>query len=125
LNLKLLCTDRRPVREMLDIWPALPIVIRGDSDLPLQAKGSDNIIAALRHSDRVCQINLSDILCKLLGRIQAAIQEPFPVLTDLAIWSFGNSGLCSLIPFWVDVLRVFYLSSCLPSHFRRHHGNYF
>jgi hypothetical protein len=27
LNLRLLCEDRKPVRELLNIWPALPIVI--------------------------------------------------------------------------------------------------
>jgi hypothetical protein len=28
LNLRLLCRKDTPVREMLDIWPALPIVIQ-------------------------------------------------------------------------------------------------
>src|ERR1700755_2927280 len=27
LNLQLVCSDRTPVREMLDVWPPLPIII--------------------------------------------------------------------------------------------------
>ncbi|KAI0302770.1 hypothetical protein BC826DRAFT_1101614 [Russula brevipes] len=51
LNLRLLCDRDTPVRAMLDIWPALPIVIHDDwtRSGPL---GPDNIIAALKHSDR-------------------------------------------------------------------------
>ena len=27
LNLRVLCTNRKPAREMLDVWPTLPLVI--------------------------------------------------------------------------------------------------
>src|SRR5260370_26359704 len=53
LNLRLLCTDQTPVREMLAVWPPLPIVVR-----QLGIRRIDNIIAALEHNDRVCEINL-------------------------------------------------------------------
>jgi hypothetical protein len=54
LNLFLVCTDSTPVREMLDIWPPLPILTwsRGVSGV------GDNHIAALEQRDRVRWISL-------------------------------------------------------------------
>ena len=58
LNLQLLCTNKRPVEKMLDIWPALPIVLSGGYD---KVDGIENIIAALEHniklSSRILQIS--------------------------------------------------------------------
>ena len=51
----------RVVTEMLDIWPALPIVIRTHFFLTKQrADGADNAIAAMKQSDRVCENALDD-----------------------------------------------------------------
>src|ERR1700723_3747710 len=44
LNLRLLCSTRTPVREMLTTWPPFPIVILEDI---FSACNEDNIIAAL------------------------------------------------------------------------------
>jgi F-box-like len=60
LNMRLLC---KPARDTLDIWPPLPLVICVfvvDVDDICDAKppGADNMIAALGHNDRVCQIQL-------------------------------------------------------------------
>ncbi len=69
LNLRLLCTGDKPVRKMLDIWPPLPIVIWG-----VNTKiGEDNIIAALTHNDRVCEITLHRIPSSLWEKVLAAI----------------------------------------------------
>ena len=71
---------------MLDIWPALPISIQGIKDDPsLLMKGADNIIAALEHNDRVCQISLCNLSSWQLENFTAAMHEPFPMLTDLDI----------------------------------------
>ena len=43
LDLRLLCTDKTPVKERLAVWPPLPIVIAQDG----QPTHTDNIIAAL------------------------------------------------------------------------------
>jgi hypothetical protein len=89
LNLRLFCTDRRPVRKMLDIWPPLPIVIgyNGDPVLPASAKGMDNIIAALGHRDRVSEIDLWGVSSSLWERFAAMTQKPFPALTSLHLGS--------------------------------------
>jgi hypothetical protein len=52
---------QKPVKAMLDIWPAfLPVVIRSDFDCP--SKGHvDNVFAALERSSWVCEISFQDI----------------------------------------------------------------
>ncbi len=88
LNLQLECTPRKPVRRMLDIWPPLPIIIRqhGYSTWIL-----DNILAALEHNDRVCQISLWPIPSPLCEKVLAAMQVPFPALTRLRLWSIDEA----------------------------------
>jgi hypothetical protein len=84
LNLRIACTNQTPVREKLDVWPALlPIVISGSCDSPTCL---DNILTALGHRNRVCKIDLfftreleEDIV------IFEALEEPFPELTDLKL----------------------------------------
>ena len=88
LNLRLLCTNRRPVKEMLHIWPTtLPIIIRYHTSPLFPAKGSDNITAALEHRDRVREIALWGISSSLLERVAAMTREPFPALTSLLLRS--------------------------------------
>jgi hypothetical protein len=81
LDLRLFCKDKTPVKETLAVWPPLPIVI-GHYGQPTQM---DNIIVALEHNDRVCQIRLG-ITNSQLEEVLPAMQQPFPALTDLAIW---------------------------------------
>ena len=85
LNLRLLCTDRRPVKEMLDIWPAFPIIIRGCGH-PIWLDGeADNIITALEHPGRVCEIRLVEIPGSLLEELAAMTEESFPALETLEL----------------------------------------
>ena len=82
LNLRLVCSDRTSVREMLDVWPPLPIVIH-QTGRP--KSGWDNIIAALKLKDRVCQITME--LDRQRKKVLRAMQEPFPALTHLNLSS--------------------------------------
>ncbi|KAH9974484.1 hypothetical protein BGW80DRAFT_182649 [Lactifluus volemus] len=79
LDLRLLCTDRTPVRKMLDIWPPLPIEI-GYS--PIDPQAEDNIIAALEHRNRVRRIWFGRIWTSL-ERLVPVMEEPFPELESL------------------------------------------
>ncbi|KAI0286532.1 hypothetical protein BC826DRAFT_80013 [Russula brevipes] len=90
LNLRLLCSSERPVREMLDIWPALPIEIH-DPWIGAQDPGLDNINAALETPDRVRNIVLTDIPSSIGKALAAAMQVPFPELTYLRLWSDDRS----------------------------------
>jgi hypothetical protein len=83
LKLRLYCDARTPVREKLDVWPLLPIVIKVYFDLRLW--GMDNIIAALEHNDRICQIVLFGTPSSQLIKALAAMHQPFPVLTHLEL----------------------------------------
>jgi hypothetical protein len=62
---------------MLDIWPALPIIIEDDGRVS-RVKGADNIVAALGHPDRVRRIELWNIPNSVLKRFAAAMKDPFP-----------------------------------------------
>ena len=86
LNLRLHCTNRTPVRKMLDIWPAFPIVVLCHKSPHSQLRGVLNVIAALKCPDRVCEINLQGVPDNLLKRV-AAIKVPFPALTSLQLSS--------------------------------------
>ena len=87
LDLKLYCTRRRSVNsKTLDIWPELPIVIDAQD---MQSKDDvTNIIAALRHHNRVCKIYYSNVQIEdSLLKAFVAMDEPFPLLTSLELYS--------------------------------------
>jgi hypothetical protein len=96
LNLALVCTDKTPARNTLNVWPPLPLAIRSSgycgtgSGLKFSTEGVDNIVAVLERSDRVCQISLEDIPNAHLEELLAAVQEPFPELTHLLLRSDGG-----------------------------------
>src|SRR5258708_29476811 len=81
LHLQLICSNETPVRETLDIWPSLPIIMKY-FEPPMS--DVDNILASFERHDRVCQITLWGVPSRQL----AAVKEPFPVLTDL--WLMPN-----------------------------------
>ncbi|KAI0290809.1 hypothetical protein BC826DRAFT_524323 [Russula brevipes] len=91
LNLQLLCTDKTPAGKMLDIWPALPIIIKNyDGRSP--PKGADNIVAALGHPGRVRQIDLWNIPQSDLGGFALAMKVPFPELTFLSLGTTNRNA---------------------------------
>ena len=91
LNLRLLCTNDRPVAKMLNIWPPLPIIIWGENT----KMGEDNIVAALTHNVRVCGITLNWVPNSLWEKVLAAMQEPFPALTHLDIHTADEEPIVS------------------------------
>ena len=96
LNLQLLCTPRRPVTEMLNIWPELPIHVSYHGDLRLEAaEGTDNVTAALKLKGSISRISLRIDSCSAVWENIAAVmqdQDPFPILRylDLHLWSSGE-----------------------------------
>ncbi len=68
LNLRLICTEKTPVREMLAVSPPLRIVVwRNDRS----TWGIDNIMVALEHNDRVYKISLSGVTSLELEEVLA------------------------------------------------------
>ena len=90
LNLRLYCGPRTPVRQTLDVWPLLPVVI--------QVNGADtwdngNIIAALEHNDRISELFIdSKIPSPEREEVVAALQQPFPELKHLHFASRNETG---------------------------------
>jgi hypothetical protein len=77
---------------MLDIWPALPIIIWNGFYRDWPVEGADNIIAALECKERVYQINLGDFPSWLWESFTAAMQGPVSSLTSLLLWSNDESA---------------------------------
>ena len=84
LDLRLLCQDRTPVKEMLHIWPPFPIVIWSYCT---DEWSVDRTIAALEHHDRIRRLDLESIIRSEFGKVLAVMQRPFPALTSLKIYS--------------------------------------
>ena len=65
----------------LKIWPVLPISVY-HSDF--RGKEVNNLIAAIKHNDRVCNIEFRSLIDKWqVKKIMSAMLVPFPVLTNL------------------------------------------
>ena len=94
LGLQILCTSRTPIEPILDSWPTLPLVIRYNG--PKSKTMPDNIIAALRRRDRVCEIDLV-LPYALMVSIVKLIQEPFQALECIRLSVKPASKLPMLI----------------------------
>jgi hypothetical protein len=87
LELRLLCRYCTPVKEGLDNWPPLPIVIRNDGETDA-IWDMDNLIAALEHNDRVQQL----CFVGFPSRFLKTLQRPFPALTHLEL-QYGDESM--------------------------------
>jgi hypothetical protein len=104
LCLELLCTNRRLIREELDIWPVLPIVIHCDDVMPPEEWGVTHIISALKRHHLVRRIYIAGVPSSLLGQF-TAMKNPFPALTDLTL----SSDECN-----PPILTDSFLGGCAP-----------
>ncbi|KAI9456584.1 hypothetical protein F5148DRAFT_368357 [Russula earlei] len=95
LNLRLVYKGERPISEMPYVLSLLPVVIiprlfdrpyRGPipySDLWVNTSA----FLESEHRHRICEIDFSDIPDSQMRRLAAAMEQPFPQLTDLRIWA--------------------------------------
>jgi hypothetical protein len=88
LKLRLLCTPETPAKDKLDVWPALPLIVRGNID---SLSGTDNVIAALGQSNRVCRVDFWYFTCWQLEEVMAAMQVSFPKLTLIQLMSHDET----------------------------------
>ena len=84
LNLRLHCTARTPVTKTLDVWPLLPIIVWENDE---ESWDADNIVAALNHSDRICELRFFNIRTSQSEKVLGAIRQPFPALTSLLLYN--------------------------------------
>jgi hypothetical protein len=87
LSLQRFYTPGRSGRKFLDVWPVLPLVIRGH----VFKTSVDNVIAELEHSDRVYQIDLNCHTTSQTEKVWTAVQVPFPMLAVLYLSLRGLS----------------------------------
>jgi hypothetical protein len=90
LNLQLYCTPETPAKDTLGVWPALPLIVAGGVPGVALLSGTDNIIAALGRSNRVCKVFL-DLASWQMEQVLAAMQVPFPELMALQLFSNGET----------------------------------
>ena len=77
--------------KMLDVWPALPIIVKDYYAENLQLQGGvNNVIDALTYNDRICEISIQAVPSLLLEGI-ATMKAPFAALTSLALQSKDES----------------------------------
>jgi hypothetical protein len=87
LKLQLLCTNKRPVQNTLDIWPELPIVIRAKRRMA-KAQDANNIIAVVKQHNRVRNIEIKFVQISFMKKLRAMrMEDPFLVLTSLRLHS--------------------------------------
>ena len=94
LKLQLYCTPETPAKDKLDVWPALPLLVRGEMTI---SSGTDNVIAALGQSNRVCKVFLYFSRWQL-EKVMAAMQVPFPALTLMIMGLSSHDETLSAIP---------------------------
>ena len=87
LNVRIICTPETPARDVLDVWPALPLLVQGHID---ETSPLDNIISVLGHRNRVSGINLWGLASSQSTKVLAAMNEPFPELMDLHLRAFDR-----------------------------------
>ena len=95
LNLRLVCTNRTPARDLVDIWPPLPLYIQGEGSFTTESV--DNIVAVLEHGSRVREIELKYIPSSHMETVLETMQKPFPELTRLLLTS-DDLGTVPVIP---------------------------
>ena len=87
LNLQLYYDSGRSAKKTLDVWPAMPLLIKGH----IHETSVDYVIAELEHNDRVCQIDLKCHTIMQIGKLWTAMQVPFPELASLRLSLRGFS----------------------------------
>jgi F-box-like len=87
LDLQLVYTYKNPVRKTLDFWPDLPIAISYPSSYRrLAPEDENNVIIALKHSERICELDLS-ISRTLWPKSDLSMRAQFPALERLRLRS--------------------------------------
>jgi len=93
LNLRLEYGGHRPMSEVLDAWPVLPVLLIPSAGiLPSWDQRWGNTVAALESEqhNRICEIRIFDMPSSCCQRFAAAMQKPFPELIPLEVSAYGD-----------------------------------
>ena len=89
LDLRLVFTYKNPLRKSLDLWPELPVSVwypKSPQRRRLTPEDEENVIAVLKHADRIRDINIS-MTRQLATKSAASLKESFPILQRLQLRS--------------------------------------
>ena len=78
LGLRIFCKSGKPIKRILRAWPTLPLVVWFEGS-PESESLPENVIIALRHTDRVYEIDLG-VTNPISQPIADVMQVPFPAL---------------------------------------------
>lgn len=84
------------MREKLDTWPTLPVIIEQHDDVWESKWGVVDIAAALEQNNQICQIGLWGVPNSQMEEILAGMHKPFPILTHL--WLESDDETVSVNP---------------------------
>jgi len=114
LRLSLVCEHDRPVAEMLEHSPPLPLIIDYvyDND-SITTKDKEGIMLALEHRDRVRCIRL-DLHVQILPKVIMTLEDEFPILEFLWIGPPFELNTSLMLP---KSLRAPYLRHLKLSNF--------
>ena len=119
LHLRLYCTRGTPVLKTLECWPPFPLVLnygRSSIHYPPAPEDEENIMAALKQSDRVRSITLT--LTNSLLENLSTISEPLSELEELVLLSRDSLELTFPSAFRSGSrLRTLYLTRISTSAF--------
>jgi hypothetical protein len=87
LNLQLEYCGHRPMSEVLDAWPILPISLISTIHSPNKWWGNRVVALESEHYNRIREIHIDFISDFHWKGLAAAMQKPFPELTHLRVWS--------------------------------------
>ena len=90
LGLRLLCSEGRLAKKTLEVWPALPIIVKDYFAENLQLEHA-NVMDMLKYKDRICEVNVQFVPSPQLEGI-ATIKVPLPALTSLTLQSKDESA---------------------------------
>lgn len=88
LDLQILCKSAKsgaPMKQILRTWPTLPLVLRYRGNARSKFL-PNNVMIALRHPDRVCEINFI-LTSSIIGSIAKVVQVPFVALKSIQMTS--------------------------------------
>ena len=115
LHIRLFCTHGTPVLKTLHCWPTLSIIVQygGLPNIdPPTPDDEENIVSALKQSDRVSSISLT-VTSSLLEKL-SAIEMIFPELEDLVLLSRDIVPLTLPSTFrWGPRLRCLHLTGII------------
>jgi len=90
LDLWILCKSGVPIERVLSSWSSVPLIVRFKASLESKSL-PDNIAAALRHWDRICEIDLA-VTRPSAGSIVEVIHEPNQALKTIRITVENATG---------------------------------